>query len=284
MAVIERISQLKSQGMSDPQIVQTLGEEGVSPKDINESLSQSQIKTEVSGQQTPQGMEGMQPSIMQSTPEGQIQAPTPSTPETPQAMNQMQVATQTLPQNQAPVPEAPQMTPETQAMGTPQQSYDQYPQAETYPQQGYDNQQYQGYQEPYYQQGIDTETIRDISKQVVEENLSKTKTQISEINKLKTELKFQVQNIESRLKKIETTISDLQSSIIKKMGEYGDAISGINDEMQSTQETFSKMIDPIMDERKTKKTAEPTKTSKTKTKKPNSSEKSRGVGFEDYFR
>ena len=61
MALLERISTMKREGKSSQEIIKTLGEEGVSPRQINEALSQSDIKSAVSTE------ENMQPSIMQTT-------------------------------------------------------------------------------------------------------------------------------------------------------------------------------------------------------------------------
>jgi hypothetical protein len=62
MVILEQVSQMKGQGVPTAQIIQNLKEQGISPKEINEAISQSEIKTEVSGGQdtgTPQlGMPG----------------------------------------------------------------------------------------------------------------------------------------------------------------------------------------------------------------------------------
>jgi len=47
MGLLDRITQMKGQGMQDSQIIQELQESGVPPKDINEALSQAQIKRAV---------------------------------------------------------------------------------------------------------------------------------------------------------------------------------------------------------------------------------------------
>lgn len=47
MAILEQIQQMKNQGMPDEEIVRNLQEQGVSPKQINDALNQSQIKKAV---------------------------------------------------------------------------------------------------------------------------------------------------------------------------------------------------------------------------------------------
>ena len=53
MAVLELLSQMKSKGMSTAQMIQSLKEQGFSPKEINEALSQSEIKSTPFGRTGP---------------------------------------------------------------------------------------------------------------------------------------------------------------------------------------------------------------------------------------
>jgi hypothetical protein len=55
MAVIDTISQLKNQGVPTGKIIQSLKEQGYSPKEINEALSQSEIKTALTTASTKYG-------------------------------------------------------------------------------------------------------------------------------------------------------------------------------------------------------------------------------------
>ena len=47
MGVLEQITQMKNQGIPDQEIVSNLQEQGISPKEINDALSQAQIKNAV---------------------------------------------------------------------------------------------------------------------------------------------------------------------------------------------------------------------------------------------
>jgi hypothetical protein len=73
MGVLEQITQMKNQGIPDDEIVSSLQEQGASPKEINDALSQSQIKNAVAGEEE---MYGQPPA-----PEQQYQ----EMPELPQA-------------------------------------------------------------------------------------------------------------------------------------------------------------------------------------------------------
>ena len=69
MPVIEKISEMKKQGMNDNQIIQNLQEQGISPREINEALDQTRVKAAVSEQVTTGEME---PSIMTSPADNEI--------------------------------------------------------------------------------------------------------------------------------------------------------------------------------------------------------------------
>lgn len=48
MAYVDKVAQMQQQGMSDNDIIKTLKNEGISPKDISDSISQAKIKMAVS--------------------------------------------------------------------------------------------------------------------------------------------------------------------------------------------------------------------------------------------
>jgi hypothetical protein len=243
MALLERINSMKQSGMPDIQIVNTLKEEGITPREINEALSQLKIKSAINSQ----NQEQMQPSIMTPSPEQQY----------PEQFQNQQYQEQ-----------------------YPQQVQEQYPQ--------------QQYQEQYYSQTIDIETIRDISKQEIEEAMKKPKSEIDSLSKFKSEISFEIQNIDNRLKKIESIIQELQTAIIRKIGDYGEAVSSISDELRETQKSFSKVINPLLDKKRgiSESMEEPEQISKSKPSSKSSKAKKEkqlrkdtgSATVEDYFR
>jgi len=266
MALLERITSMQQSGMSDNDIITTLREEGITPRDINEAFSQSQIKAAVN---TQEGFEGMQPSIrtesetqqnmqpqMQNMPEYQTPAP-----------SQQQYAPQQYTQEQTPVAYAPE--------AYAQEQYAQYPAEQT--------------GEQYYSQVMDVETVRDIAKQEIEESVKKIKSQLDSLEKLKTDWKFELQNMENRLTRVESVIQEIQSAVIRKMGEYGEAISGISKEVRATQNSFSKVLNPLMDKQRGKseeveeEIKEKPQNMKIKSKK-SESRPAPAASFEDYLR
>jgi hypothetical protein len=215
MATIERVIQMKQQGMSDTDIVNSLRQEGISPKEISESISQSNIKLALN--QEPQDNQAemnnsMQQSIMTT------ERPVDSEGYTDYSGN-------------------PAPSPDQQAqIANQEQVYQEY-----YPEY---QQQYQEYQP---QQSLDIETVNDIAEQLIEEKTEKLEKQISAFTKFREEIQFDVQKMNERLAKIESKFDELQMAIIKKIGDYGRDIQNISKEMYLTQESFSKILDPLTD-------------------------------------
>ena len=224
MSILEQINQMKEQGFSDEQIIQNLKEQGISPRQINEALDQSQVKSAVFPANSE--MESMQPSVMQP-PSDQGALPY-SIPEQIQSTMQRGAQTQEI---QSMMQEPVQ---------TSEYGYDQSAQYAGYPQ----YQQYPQYEYP----STDTETMTDIAQQAVDEKLEKVNKQIQNLEKIKTEIKGRILDIDSRLTRIEKTIDLLQTSILGKIGEYWKNVSDLKDEMQATQESFSKILDPLAEQ------------------------------------
>jgi len=306
MPLIERINQMKKEGLNQNQISQRLQEEGVTPKEINEAMEQSNVKAAVGTEKTG-NMQGMQPSVMTPNTEEVPQAPVPSSlTQSPPAIPSPKT------QPRQPLQEPPQTQPTPQAY--PEQSYPQqfqepYP-TEEVPQammpeapepgmsgwnepttQELGGGYYQDYQQPaqyapyaqyqYPEYGQDTDMAAEIAEQVVSEKFEKISKQLSEAIRLKTEMDGRISSIDERLKRIEIIIDRLQASIINKIGDYGKNISDLKDEMILTQESFSKVLKPLKS--KTEKTStERKKTTKKRTTKKRG--RKRKGNFEKYLR
>ena len=272
MALLEKISAMKQSGMPESKIAASLMEEGYSPREVSEALSQSKIKSAVAQE----SQSDMQPSI---ATEADSQSEYSSVPNYGQSQSV----------------EAPEQSQYPQY----QQQYQEQSQ-QTYNQNAAYQQQYPQEQGNYYQQAIDLETVRDIARQQVEESLKKLREQVDSLVKAKTETNFHVQDMENRLQRVESVIQDVQRAIIKKMGEYGDAISGISNEIKATQQSFAKLINPILDNKRGIPSKQEQQSENNqpqqKFKQPQQSQKQNqnqerprpnqknSAGFEDYFR
>jgi len=229
MSTLEKIMQYKEQNLSDQEIVQSLLREGVSPKEINEALSQSRIKSMISKEDeeeypdvTNDNYPSMQPSIMP--------------PEESEDHQLNPGISQIQEQSEIPSSYNPQIEPY-------QGQQDQY----QYSQNG----EYQDYPEYYPEyaptQNTDIETINDISTQIVEEKTEELKRQMADFINFKSELSFKMDALLTRVDKIEKDFSDLQMAILRRVGEFGDDVKNISKELIATQNTFSKIIDPLTD-------------------------------------
>ena len=266
MATLERVTQLQQEGQSDPQIIQTLQQEGIAPNEINEALSQSKIKSAISSEQAAGAMpESPQlPGAMPTVPEQPGALP-------PQPGMQASMAQPGMQASMTP----PSAMPPQQSIMPPTQDYTAYPEeAGGYEQPGAYGAEGAYGDEYYGEGGADIETINEISEQIVEEKTAKIKKQVSSFSRFQEEIQLETQRLNERVKKIEDTINELQMTIIGKIGEYGKDIQNISKEMQVTQNSFSKILNPLTDtirkveslkEKSEKK--ETKKTSKKKSKK-----------------
>ena len=262
MGTLEKVMQMRQQGASDSQIIDNLKQGGISPKEINDALSQSQVKTALNNEQNyqqenmaainsqPQGnmprQEGiapvttdisqqqskMMPSMMESEKYSQ-------TPLQPPANNFNQQAAQTP--NYSPISEQapPQEMPQYQETAQNYQEMPQYQEIDP-------NYSYPEYQYSESPQG-DTETISEIAEQIIDEKTSSFKKQISSFKKFQEEIALDVEKLNERLIKIENSLNEIQSAILGKVGEYGQDIKNIAKEMHSTQNSFSKILNPLTD-------------------------------------
>lgn len=222
MGVLEKISELKAQGLGDQEIVQKLRETGYSPKDIEDAMGQSAVKSAIYGEgeyPAKENSSNMQPSIMtQEINQQDTNIPIPPPEEIP-----------------APEPQSPEYS------SYPSSPYPQYP---SYPQQGY-----QGYSSEYAPatMAMDNETISDIAEQIVDEKTSQLKNQIKDLVQINSLMKSKIENFDERLKRIENIIDELQLSIIKRIGTFGEDISNMRKEMSMFEDSFSKIINPFLD-------------------------------------
>ena len=283
MPLIEKISEMKKQGMDDNQIIQNLQEQGISPREINEALDQTRVKSAVSEQSVSE----MEPSVMPS-PTNNIPIPTPTPEQTKTQLPPTQMRREiqpTPPQIQPIQPPTPtQMPAEIPTSEQPPEQFPPVPTQET-TEETYGYPAYQEYPEyEYPAQPSDTGMITEIAEQIVNENLQKTEKQISEIKRFKTEAGGRINNINERLRRIEIIIDRLQTSIINKIGDYGKDVSDLKKEMQATQDSFSKILNPLTEniEELRKITKAGTKTHK-ETKAGTKAGKKRGRRKKDSF-
>lgn len=269
MTTLEEVQKLKSQGMSDQDIINNLQQKGISPREINDSLNQAQIKTAVSSENSLGG-----------TPSQPISKNAPTT--TPQ------------PAPQSPITSQAPLNPEISQTETPQQptgGYSQPPSTQEYlPQQspyagqqeqenygqdiyasggnygGYDGNYSGGYSGYSGAVSTDTDNMIEIAQQVASEKLKSIQKSIDNLNEFKTLAQVKINHIDERLQKIEKTLDKLQMAILDKISSYGGALNSIKKEMSMVEDSFRK-IAPGAVQRHIKTTKKKSSSSKRKTKK-----------------
>lgn len=241
MSTLDEVKKMQQQGIAEDQIVQALQNKGIPYKDISESLSQSKIKAAVEQPPSEPKTAPQQPIIPQTAQIEQI-----SPPKTIEQSN-TSLAPETIPGMQQSIlqttPEESQITQEY--MPTPQPgagqpaNYGGYSEYGSYPDQG-------GYQSYDYQAvGISPDTITEISEQVVAEKMMEMRKHIEKVTDFKTTIETKTEAIEERLKHIEKIIDTLQSSVLRKVGDYVTNVEDIKKELIATQKSFSKFIPEI---------------------------------------
>jgi hypothetical protein len=272
MSTLDEVKQMQQQGVPEDQIVGTLQNKGIPYKDISEALAQSKIKAAV--EQIPQEPVpplnqnlpplGQQPTYSQTpraspqppTPQ-EIAAPSPSDMVSPQIQEPEKQASPEMMQGmqqsmlQA-TSEEPQATQEY--IPTPQTGYGEGSPLDVY---GYDAYEYQG-------AGISPDTITEISEQIFSEKITEIRKHMDKVMDFKTTIEAKTESMEDRLKRIEKIIDTLQSSILRKVGDYVTNISDIKKELIETQKTFSKLV-PEMKKYSSHKTTHKRKTTHKKT-------------------
>lgn len=94
---------------------------------------------------------------------------------------------------------------------------------------------------------MDTETISEIAEQVATEKLNEFKAKTGDLVSFKNTIQERVEDIDDRLKRIESSIDKLQQAIIGKIGEFGESNAAIHKDLDNLHGTVSKLMNPLID-------------------------------------
>jgi len=234
MGTLDEVTRMQKEGRNEEEIVKELRQREVSPREIEDALSQSKIKNAVSG--------GDESNFSNPPSSKEFSSYRPSIKETNGENNSSQYGNE-----QEYYPQE----------GYEQEGYSQNSQADSgyeqeyYEQEGYsqNSQADSGYEQEYYpQEGYEnysstnnTDMIMEVSEQVFSEKTKKIKKQLDELNEFKVIFQTKVESSLERLKKIENIIDRLQSAILEKVGSYGENLTSIKKEMSMMQDSFRKI-------------------------------------------
>ena len=249
MDTLNRVIEMKKRGMSNTEISRQLQNEGINPKEINDSFNQAQVKNAVSESYENETNQ-MQPSMMSDQNNPQINSQGNFPGNSPmQNPAQKQPVTHEMQESQMPPMQAPQPPAQQQMQQNPEiyppQQYSEYGNQNDY----YYPETPQAYQSDYYMPsgGTDTDTIAEIAEQVVSEKFSEFHKKTGDLVTFKNSIQDKVADIDSRLKRIEESIDKLQSAIIGKVGEFGENTAMIHKDLDNLHNTMSKMMNPLID-------------------------------------
>jgi len=236
MGVLEQVTTMKKQGIADKEIIEELTQKGVSPKEINDALKQSQIKNAVSDFDSE-----LEPSInIDET------IPIPNKKIEPlEEFSSDQRLSQYAPQKQQYSQQAPPYPQQSQQYNYSQEQYPvQEEQEQFFAQEQYPQEQYPVQQDyaNYAPSENNTDNIIEIADQIFSERIRKFQRQADLNTDAVALIQTKLENFSERLKKIENTIDKLQIAILEKVGSYGQNLEEIKKEMSMMQDSFSKMI------------------------------------------
>jgi len=262
MGALEQVMEMRNKGVPDNEIISQLSQNGTSPKEINEALSQAQIKNAVSseeGSSTKETGDGTQMQASMMPPEEQEGSGGEGLPTehisdedlTPPQPGQGFQRKKGLPGTME-MDSEEEYTPQARPEPAEYTSYE-----NSYPP---EQQEYQeSYDGDYAAQGMgDADTMIEIAEQVFLEKMKPLKKQVEELIEFKALSEVKIDNISERLRRIETHIDRLQAEILEKVGSYGRGIEGVKKEMSMMQESFGKMVNGIADKNEHKNYASQT--------------------------
>jgi len=207
MALVNQIQQMKSQGMGETDIIKKLQDSGYSPLEINQAIEQSKIRSAISQ---------LGSELPEQSSEGNM-------------TSEMQPSVMESPEQQ----EMSIQQPTQYEQYAPQQQQQYY-----YPQE--QGQQYQQYQ------STATENVAEITEQIIEEKIDEMRKKILEITSFRILTDRRIKNLDERLKAIESFIRELEIKILGKIGTYSESLQDIQKEMTMMQDSFGKVINPLM--------------------------------------
>jgi len=246
MGALDQVTNLKNQGFSNQEIINNLQEQGISPKEITDALNQAKIKSAVSG--NGKRMASMQPSILRA---GEGDESEPNMLPTEGGISDEDLVPPTPGGPLHPTREIdgqdmyePQPSLEQQYSPSPYQATQEYAPEESYPAPEY---QYQYAPQDIVAGISDTDTMIEIAEQVFSEKVKQIQKKIDELNEFKTISQIKLDNASEKLKRIEAIIDDLQTSILEKVGSYGEGLESVKREMNMIEDSFSKVVGKLSD-------------------------------------
>jgi DNA-binding transcriptional MerR regulator len=88
---------------------------------------------------------------------------------------------------------------------------------------------------------VSADLISEIAEQIVAEKLTEIRTHLEKTLDLRTTMEARLEYLDERLKKIERSLDVLQTSVLRRVGDYITNVEDIKTELVETQKTFAKL-------------------------------------------
>jgi uncharacterized phage infection (PIP) family protein YhgE len=96
------------------------------------------------------------------------------------------------------------------------------------------------------QQKADTEMIEELVEEIINEKWQEFKIKVGDISEWKMYMEGRIKSIDDRLKRLELSFDRLQATLLGKVHEYTQNIKDLGVEVQSLENAFSKVLDPLI--------------------------------------
>jgi uncharacterized phage infection (PIP) family protein YhgE len=96
------------------------------------------------------------------------------------------------------------------------------------------------------QQKADTEMIEELVEEIINEKWQEFKTKVGDIGEWKMYMESKIKSVDDRLKRMELSFDRLQATLLGKVHEYTQNIKDVGVEVQSLENAFSKVLDPLI--------------------------------------
>jgi len=96
-----------------------------------------------------------------------------------------------------------------------------------------------------YYSGLDYAVLNDMISQVVDEKLEDIRKKFSALNDFRADAETRIKLIEKKLEKLDALMDALQVAVLRRVGDYVADVQQIKKELESMQESFAKILDPL---------------------------------------
>ncbi len=204
---VDKVLQMKTQGLTNSQIIEALERQGYNPNQIFDAMNQADMKASIEKAPQLEDVQVRNPINPDIPPNIQSQQSNPADPTTQSYYQQ----SQTLP-NQA----SGQAIPQPQAQG--------------------DYYDYQGLLD------AETEKIEQIAEAIIDEKWEELVESINKVIEWKEKTEQRITQLEQQIKDLREEMTQLQKGIMDKMAEYDQHVLDVGTEIKAMETVFKKVL------------------------------------------